>query len=58
MYHPAVALYNPGLKNTLKEDFTKLKDFLDNGCKVDELEKEFVKPDLDKERAVKDILDL
>lgn len=29
MYHPAVALYNPTLKETLVRDFLKLKDFLD-----------------------------
>ena len=29
MYHPAVALYNPTLKETLKKDFLQLKDFLD-----------------------------
>jgi uracil-DNA glycosylase len=28
MYHPAAALYNPNLKDTMKEDFKKLKDFL------------------------------
>ena len=31
MYHPAVALYNPNLREVLKEDFKKLKNFLDNG---------------------------
>ncbi len=31
MYHPAVALYNPNLRDVLKEDFKKLKNFLDNG---------------------------
>lgn len=29
MYHPAVALYNPTLKETLQKDFLLLKDFLD-----------------------------
>jgi DNA polymerase len=28
MYHPAAALYNPNLKDTMKKDFTKLKNFL------------------------------
>ncbi|MFA7628361.1 MAG: uracil-DNA glycosylase [Candidatus Dojkabacteria bacterium] len=28
MYHPAAALYNPNLKDTMKEDFKKLKEFL------------------------------
>lgn len=31
MYHPAVALYNPNLRDVLKEDFKKLKTFLDEG---------------------------
>ncbi len=29
MYHPAVGLYNPNLKDTLKKDFLRLKGFLD-----------------------------
>ncbi|MDD4382195.1 MAG: uracil-DNA glycosylase [Candidatus Dojkabacteria bacterium] len=36
MYHPAAALYNPNLRVTLKEDIKKLKDFLDNGGKLQE----------------------
>ncbi len=36
MYHPAVALYNPNLKDTLKKDFLKLKDFLDGNIKATE----------------------
>ena len=28
MYHPAAALYNPNLKDTMKKDFKKLNDFL------------------------------
>lgn len=28
MYHPAAALYNPNLKDTMKKDFHKLKEFL------------------------------
>ena len=28
MYHPAAALYNPNLKDTMKKDFAKLKKFL------------------------------
>jgi DNA polymerase len=28
MYHPAAALYNPNLRDTMKEDFKKLKEFL------------------------------
>ena len=38
MYHPAAALYNPNLKETLQEDFFKLKDFLDG--KIQPLENE------------------
>ena len=38
MYHPAAALYNPTLKETLQEDFYKLKDFLDG--KIQPLENE------------------
>lgn len=34
MYHPAVALYNPTLKETLIKDFLKLKDFLDGNIKA------------------------
>lgn len=35
MYHPAAALYNPGLRDTVKKDFQKLKKFLDSDCKLD-----------------------
>lgn len=28
LYHPAVALYNAGQKDTLKQDFQKLKQFI------------------------------
>ena len=28
MYHPAAALYNPNLKEEMKKDFKKLKEFL------------------------------
>lgn len=28
LYHPAVALYNPEMQQVLKEDFLKIKDFL------------------------------
>ena len=34
MYHPAVALYNTALKNTILDDFKKLRVFLDNGHKI------------------------
>jgi uracil-DNA glycosylase len=36
MYHPAAALYNPNLRETLKEDIKKLKNFLDNGGELQE----------------------
>ncbi len=57
MYHPAVALYNPSQKSTLKKDFKKLKSFLKNGCKI---EKESVESTFDSEKqdVVDDILDL
>ena len=38
MYHPAAALYNPNLRKTIQEDFSKLKDFLDG--KIQPLENE------------------
>ncbi len=38
MYHPAVALYNPNLRDVLKEDFKKLKDYLDNGGELNKNE--------------------
>lgn len=46
MYHPAAALYNPNLKDTMREDFKKLKAFLNefskrrkiNEKKVEEIE--------------------
>jgi hypothetical protein len=61
MYHPAAALYNPNLRNTIKKDFKKLKKFVDNGCKLEEKEEEqdqqlsFTK---EKQDAVNEILDL
>lgn len=42
MYHPAAALYNPNLKETLIKDFKKLKEFLEeleNKPKVDRKKK-------------------
>ena len=39
MYHPAVALYNPNLRDVLKEDFAKLKNYLDNGGELMKNEK-------------------
>ena len=34
MYHPAVVLYNPTLKDTLVKDFSSLKDFLEGKIKA------------------------
>ena len=39
MYHPAVALYNPTLKDTLMKDFLKLKKSLDGEMKAIDAEK-------------------
>ena len=30
LYHPAVALYNPNMREVLVEDFLKVKDYIDN----------------------------
>lgn len=40
MYHPAAALYNPNLRETLLEDFKKLKTFLENDCKITNIQKD------------------
>jgi DNA polymerase len=58
MYHPAVGLYNPSLKNTLREDFFKLKKFVDSGCKLEEDKIEDEEFDKEKQNAVDDILNL
>jgi DNA polymerase len=59
MYHPAVALYNPSLKGTLKKDFSKLKKFIDTGCKIEkEEETENESIDKEKQKVVNDILEL
>lgn len=59
MYHPAVALYNPSLKSTLKKDIKKLKEFVENDYEVEEsdspLEATFNE---EKQEVVDDILDL
>lgn len=57
MYHPAAALYNPGLKSTVKKDFKRLKEFVDNGCKLEEDSKETSFDD-EKQEIVDDILNL
>jgi uracil-DNA glycosylase len=33
LYHPAAGLYNPGLKETMREDFRGLAGYVD-GCSV------------------------
>jgi len=38
MYHPAVALYNPTLKDTLKKDFERLRKFLNGEIQVQKIE--------------------
>jgi uracil-DNA glycosylase len=50
MYHPAAALYNPNLKETMVKDFKKLKEFLqdlENKLKVDGKKKKEIKKILD-----------
>lgn len=61
MYHPAVALYNPLLKDTLVKDFQRLKSFLEGKIQVNEIENSKPKEEkLDKEKQslVNDILSL
>ncbi|KKP41324.1 MAG: phage DNA polymerase-like protein, DNA polymerase bacteriophage-type [candidate division WS6 bacterium GW2011_GWE2_33_157] len=59
MYHPAVALYNPILKDTLAKDFLTLKDFLD-GKITPEVIETTGNPieDVNKLSAIEDILKL
>lgn len=38
MYHPAAALHQPALKNTLLEDFSKLKTYLQNAPSINQRE--------------------
>jgi uracil-DNA glycosylase len=50
MYHPAAALYNPNLKETMVKDFKKLKQFLkdlENKPKVDKKKKKEIEKILD-----------
>ena len=50
MYHPAAALYNPNLKETMVKDFKKLKQFLqdlENKSKVNKKKKEEIEKILD-----------
>lgn len=51
MYHPAAALYNPNLKETLVKDFKKLKNFLKD-------HKKKAKEKTKKKKQVQEILDL
>lgn len=51
MFHPAAALYNPNLKKTMKEDFKKLKEFLEG------LETK-TKKNKKKHEAIDEILDM
>ncbi|MDD3474634.1 MAG: uracil-DNA glycosylase [Candidatus Dojkabacteria bacterium] len=58
MYHPAVGLYNPSLKNTLQNDFSKLKEFIDSGYKIENESEDTSLFDKEKQSAVNDILNL
>jgi uracil-DNA glycosylase family 4 len=58
MYHPAAALYNPGLKSTVMKDFKRLKKFIDDGCKIDDKEKQISLFTEEKQKVVNEILDL
>jgi DNA polymerase len=60
MYHPAVALYNPTLKETLARDFFKLKKFLDGEIKAIESDKteNNVKESIQKQILIDEILKL
>lgn len=59
MYHPAVALYNSNLKQTLEKDFQTLKSFLDGKISaqgVDDLETEEQLSQKEKQVIIDDIL--
>lgn len=56
MYHPAAALYTPGLKSTIQKDFKKLKIFVDNDCKLEKEEE--LSFDGEKQEIVDEILNL
>ncbi len=60
MYHPAAALYNPGLRDTVKKDFKKLKSFVDSGCVLDKESEDDAENEFNKEQkeVVDDILTL
>lgn len=56
MYHPAAALHQPALKSTLLEDFSKLKNYLQNANKsIDENEDSIKKPQFNEiEKEIED----
>ena len=62
MYHPAAALYNPNLKDTLAKDFERMKKFLNGKIKATEYEIE--EPIIDKsiskekQKAIDEILEM
>jgi uracil-DNA glycosylase len=56
MYHPAAALYNPNLRDILKKDIKKLKDFLDGKTKP--LENDSTKNNTEKQDIINEILKL
>jgi len=58
MYHPAVALYNPSLKITLEEDFTKLKSFIKSGFTLEKQKSKDITFNKEKQQVVDDILNL
>jgi len=62
MYHPAAALYNPNLKETLAKDFVKLNGFLEGKTQAIEYEeKEPLNEKKDskaKQKAIKEILEM
>lgn len=51
VYHPAAALYNPNLKDTMKEDFRKLDRFIKDS-------EQKIKSKSEKEGEIEDILEL
>lgn len=59
MYHPAAALYNPNLRDTLKKDFERLKNFLDGRIKMQKLSTdEDIEESKEKQSLVDDLLKL
>ncbi len=60
MYHPAVALYNPTLKDILEKDFERLKKFFDGEISIQEVEIEKKDSNLSEKKRliVEDILKL